>query len=451
MVEPDHDMLDAAVRLVDFLWASFLVLAPMLLLGLFVAGLIHVLISREAILAWLSGDSLKSVCMSAAVGVPVPLCSCSVVPVVAEMRKKGASRSSCMSFLITAPETGADSILVTHAFFGFVAAVVRPLVSFATAVVAGVFCIGLIRDGRDEEVPAGATQHTHDHAHDHGHDCHDHSGHEPLLEAADDCYVGPSNLWRMFLSWLRSAPGGIAGSVGRSNVLSGVKADSRARPAIGKRSGAETSDSVVDSEVSDLSLGKVIRHIFRYGFVEVADDILFALLVGVALGGVLFLVIPDTLLSSAVARWVSYPLMVIVGIPIYICASASTPIAAALVAKGLSPGAALIFLMTGPATNMGTIAVIVSQFGARFASIYVGGVVAATVALGIAIDLTVLALGFALQVNLSAATSPAIQILEWAGAFALLGLIAWRFRHGALKSGYQELVSNLAPTLRRVK
>ncbi|MDE0228633.1 MAG: permease, partial [Spirochaetaceae bacterium] len=129
-----------------FLWSSFLLLAPMLLLGLFLAGVIHVMISRQAILRWLRHDSLKSVSTSAAVGVPIPLCSCSVVPVVAEMRRKGASRSSCMSFLITAPETGADSILITNAFFGFLAAVARPVISFITAVVAGIFCIGLIRD-----------------------------------------------------------------------------------------------------------------------------------------------------------------------------------------------------------------------------------------------------------------------------------------------------------------
>ena len=133
----------------------------MLLLGLLLSGLIHVFISRQAILRWLRDDSLKSVTMSSAIGVPVPLCSCSVVPVVAEMRNKGASRSSCMSFLITAPETGADSILVTNAFFGPIVAIVRPVISFITAVVAGIFCIGLIRDDRDE-----AKASDHDHCHD---------------------------------------------------------------------------------------------------------------------------------------------------------------------------------------------------------------------------------------------------------------------------------------------
>ena len=175
------------VRFVDILWSSFLLLAPMLLLGLFLAGLIHVFISRQAILRRLHRDSLKSVASSAAIGVPMPLCSCSVVPVVAEMRRKGASRSSCMSFLITAPETGADSILVTHAFFGPVAAVVRPVISFITGVVAGVFCIGLIRDRGAEE--SGAVREDHDH--DHGDHHHDHN-HGHSHSRTHRSYRGPT-------------------------------------------------------------------------------------------------------------------------------------------------------------------------------------------------------------------------------------------------------------------
>ena len=445
-------MLDATIRLFDFLWASFLVLSPMLLMGLFLAGLIHVLISRAAILRWLSNDSLKSVCTSAAVGVPVPLCSCSVVPVVAEMRRKGASRSSCVSFLITAPETGADSILVTHAFFGFVAAVVRPVVSFVTAVVTGIFCISLIRDDSHEPKADGHHDHTHaddDCGDDQGSCEHDHGAHTPLMTASEDCYVSPSQLRAIMLGWLRKVTRRMVQKIVGLKVASWVKPDFYRQPAEGKAPDAQAAD--VSAETDEVSLGKVIRHVFRYGFVEVADDILFALLVGVALGGLLLLAIPDNLMSSGYARWISYPVMVIVGIPLYICASASTPIAAALVAKGLSPGAALIFLMTGPATNSGTIAIIVSQFGARFASIYVAGVIAVTTVLGIVIDALVIALGLTLPVNLTASESPAIQFVEWAGAFILIALIVWRFRKGALKSGYDDLVSNITPVFRFLK
>ncbi|MCY3681120.1 MAG: SO_0444 family Cu/Zn efflux transporter [Gemmatimonadetes bacterium] len=399
----------------DFLWLSFLLLAPMLMLGLFLSGLIHVFISREAILRWLREDSLKSVSTSAAVGVPVPLCSCSVVPVVAEMRNKGASRSSCMSFLITAPETGADSILVTNAFFGFIVAIVRPIISFITAVVAGIFCIGLIRDDRDETERSDRSR---DRGQDCDHECdHDH-GHEPLVSGSDDCYVSPSQLKTLFFGWVRK-----------------VKHD--------KRDMVRANDKQISED--DLTFKKVVRHIFRYGFVEIADDILFALIVGIALGGVIYLAIPSDLMSNAYARWLSYPVMVLVGVPLYICASASTPIAAALVAKGFSPGAAMIFLMTGPATNTGTIAIIVSQFGTRFASIYVSSVIAVTVVLGIAVDLLLLALGVTIPVYLGPSESETIQLIQWGSAFAMIALIVWRFRAGAFKSGYEDMLFNIRP------
>ena len=413
----------------DFLWSSFLLLAPMLLLGLFLSGLIHVFISRQAILRWLRDDSLKSVSTSAAIGVPVPLCSCSVVPVVAEMRRKGASRSSCMSFLITAPETGADSILVTNAFFGFIVAIVRPVISFITAVVAGIFCIGLIRDDHDE---AKASDHDHDH---------DHGSHQPLIADTDDCYVSPSQLKVLLVDWLKR----VATAASRWRFGSWVKPDFYRGSVLAD--GQSAGDSPSDDQALDFK--KLAKHIFRYGFVEIADDILFALLVGVVLGGLLFLVIPSDLMSNEYARWLSYPIMVLIGVPLYICASASTPIAAALVAKGFSPGAALIFLMTGPATNTGTIAIIVSRFGIRFASIYVASVIAVTVILGIAVDALLLAAGLTISVNLSASHSPAIQFLQWGGAFLLIALIIWRFRAGALRSGYEDLLLNIRPLSKR--
>ena len=430
----------------DFLLGSFLLLSPMLLLGLFLSGLIHVFISRDAILNWFRDESLKSVSTSAAIGVPMPLCSCSVVPVVAEMRRKGASRSSCMSFLITAPETGADSILVTNAFFGWIVAIVRPIISFITAVVAGIFCIGLIRDDR-EEAPASDHDHHHDHDHDHdhgdhGHD-HDHYTHESLIPDSDDCYVSPQQLKTSATNWVKRT----ATAAERWKSATWIKPEFY-KESIAERESAESGEQEGDGTTEQLDFKRIVRHIFRYGFVEIADDILFALLVGIALGAVLFLAIPSDLMDNEYARWWSYPVMVLVGIPLYICASASTPIAAALVAKGFSPGAGLIFLMTGPATNTGTIAIIVSQFGARFASIYVGIVIAVTVVLGILVDVLLLAAGLSISVNLEASDSPAIFLIQWTGAIALVALIVWRFRAGALKSGYDDMLLNVRPVFR---
>ncbi len=402
-----------------FLVQSFLLLAPLLLLGLFLGGLIHVFISCHAITRWFRHDTLKSVTVAAAVGVPVPLCSCSVVPVVAEMRTKGASRSSCMSLLITAPETGADSILVTHAFFGPVAAVVRPVISFVTAVVAGLISIRLVRDDH-ERIPQDVAD---------GCCCHQGSAgsgaHQSLIPGLDSCYVSPAQMWRAGVDWAKGA------------VLRSVSRDA--------------GPGAVETGPAGLlpDFRTIVAHVFRYGFVEIADDILFALIVGIVLGAVLYVAIPADLMASEYSVWLSYPVMLLVGVPLYICASASTPIAAALVAKGVSPGAALVFLMTGPATNTGTIAVIMQRFGLRFASIYLGSVAGVTVACGVLIDILVIAGGYPVIVTLQASEIPTVQVLQWAGAFALLALIVWRFRAGAFRRGWEELLVNLRPVIRQ--
>ena len=434
----------ALTEFIGFLWLSFLLLAPMLLLGLLLSGVMHVFISQDAILRWFRRDGLKSVVTSAAIGVPVPLCSCSVVPVVAELRHKGASRSACMSFLITAPETGPDSILVTNAFFGPVVAVVRPVVSFITAVVAALFCIGLIRDSAQDHTATRMRTDQREHDHGHGED-HTHE-HASLFLDRDDCYVSLNQLGDFAVRWLRTQALAVRrwGIAMRSIPL---KFGKRRDPPIQRMAVPLAGKSQLKAGPDFL---KVIQHVFRYGFVEIADDILFALLVGIVLGGVLYLAIPTDLMAHEHAQWFAYPVMVLIGVPLYICASASTPIAAALVAKGVSPGAALIFLMTGPATNTGTIAIIVSQFGARFATVYVLGVVVVTVVLGIFIDLLLFASGISIAVNLDASESPAILVLQWGGLIGLVALIIWRFRAGALRSGYDDLMMNIKPVGRRI-
>jgi len=407
-----------------FLWDALLLLAPVLLLGLFLSGLIHVFVSRHAFQRWLKKDNLQSIATSAAIGVPIPLCSCSVLPVVAEMRQKGASRSSCMSFLITAPETGADSILITNVFFGWVAAIVRPLVSFITAVITGLLCMKWARQDVQPKMNSDKTQDC----------CSDAPGeHQFLVPDEKDCFVNlkrlreaAANSWKM--------------------LVNSVKSVQRIRPQ-SRRAGFHStfSNSGVlneDSSKKPLTIRTILSHVMSYGFKNVADDILFALLVGLLLGGILYLIFPTELLDKSWAQWLSYPVMMLVSVPLYICASASTPIAAGLVAGGLSPGAALIFLMSGPATNMATISVINSQFGARFTGIYIGGVMAVTLVFGIVVDLFLLATGLQIAVNLSEDHGHAIQLLQYVSLAIFVGLVIWRFRSGALRAGWNDMTGN---------
>lgn len=437
-------MLELGVNLLDFLWQTMLLLAPILLLGLFLSGLFHVFISRQAILKWLKKDNLKAISTSAAIGVPIPLCSCSVLPVVAEMRNKGASRSACMSFLITAPETGADSILITNVFFGWVAAIARPFISFVTAVVAGLCCARLAKDEEVVNRTAVVDDCCESSASDIETDecCSEQSrgaDHEYLVPAEEDCYVSFSSLRDATARSYES----VLGALRKMQILQVFRPkplQSKIQPGTSVDERGLVSDS---KNTEPLTLQKVARHVFRYGFVNIADDILFALLIGVLLGGVIYLAVPGDWMSHEYARWVSYPVMLLVAMPLYICASASTPIAAALVAKGVSPGAALIFLMTGPATNTATISVILSQFGSRFASTYVIVVMAVTVIFGIGIDFLLLATGFELLVNLEQDHHEAIQAIQWISVIAFAGLVVWRFRNGAMQKGWRDMLGNL--------
>ena len=392
-----------------------------LLLGLLLAGVIHVFVSRHAILRWLKKDNLGSVSISAAIGVPLPLCSCSVVPVVAEMRHKGASRSACMSFLISTPETGVDSILITNALFGWVAAVVRPAISFVTAVVAGLSSIGLLKKTPSEQPPIQATSSCN--VKD---DCCEKESHDYLVPSKLDCHISFRQLKSATLNTFAQTKAKLETWLRPKTVLA-----------------AAPKMSFEPSE-ERLTLGRISKHVLRYGFVDLADDILTAMLIGIFLGAVITFAVPEGIMDSSYAVWLQYPAMLLMGVPLYICASASTPIAAAWVLKGVSPGAALIFLMSGPATNTTTIAMILKQFGARFATIYVSSVVVVTAVFGIAVDLLIFTTGFELFTVVGQEHQD-VNIVSWACVALFTALLIWRSLDGALVRGWKEMFSNFRP------
>ena len=171
-------------------WDTFLILAPLFLLGLLIAGLMNMLISRNQVQRFMGGEGLRAVSTSAAFGVPLPICSCGVVPVAMALRDKGASRPALLSFLITTPESGADSILVTWGLLGPVMAIYRPFASFLNAIIAGILAIALLDPREMNEARAEPD------ANDSGEGCCD------TLEPEDECanndefdsYIGFSGL-----------------------------------------------------------------------------------------------------------------------------------------------------------------------------------------------------------------------------------------------------------------
>jgi len=278
---------------------SFSLLAkmgPYLLLGFLVAGAMHVLMPVGMVTKHLGGSGLGSVFRASILGVPLPLCSCGVVPVAAQLKNSGASNGAVVGFLVTTPTSGVDSILATYSLLGGAFMLIRVVASFL---------IGL-----------GA---------------------------------------------------GIATALG-----------------LGKRTSAA---SPMPPAASDRPRGNRLVQGLAYGFGNLLSDIARPLLIGTLLGGLIAWFLPPGVLEEYIGQGLlSYGVMLVVAIPLYVCASGSIPLAAALMAKGISPGAALIFLLAGPATNAATVSVVSKLLGRRALIIYLAFLVFGALGAGLVTD-----------------------------------------------------------------
>ena len=286
-------------------WDLVAEMAPYLLFGFAVAGMLHVLIQREFVERWLGKPGLGGVIKATVLGVPMPLCSCSVIPVAASLRKSGATRGATASFLSSTPQTGVDSILATYALLGGVFTAVRVLVAFVCGIVAGYLIELLCQNPKDESEKPEAITFTP-------------SPPSPLAPPEPGHEPPPS-----CCAPQESAP---------------------------KRSPREA---------------------LRYGFVTLPADLANALILGLVLAGLITTLMPDDLLTGSLSTGpLAFLLATAISLPLYVCATASIPMAFALLAAGLSPGAALVFLITGPATNTATIATVWKMLGRRATAIY---------------------------------------------------------------------------------
>lgn len=272
-------------------------MSPYLLLGFLIAGLLHAFVPQTLYSNYLAGNDFQSVARAALFGVPLPLCSCGVIPTAMSMRREGASHAATVSFLISTPQTGVDSIIATSSLLGLPFALLRPVAAFVTALFGGVLT------GRfTVENPVA-----------------------PAQRGADD------------------AP---------------------------RRSFAEK-----------------CRAALRYGFVEMMQDIGRWLVIGLLLAGVITVVLPDDFFAVFSDRPLLNMLLVLaLSAPMYLCATGSIPIAAALMLKGLSPGAALVLLMAGPATNLAAMLVISKVLGRRTLVFYLLAILSGAMSFGLAID-----------------------------------------------------------------
>jgi hypothetical protein len=269
-------------------------MAPYLLLGFFIAGVLHVFVPQRFYANYLSRNNKLSVVWAALLGVPLPLCSCGVIPTAIGLRNEKASKGAIASFLIATPQTGIDSILATFSLMGLGFAIIRPVAALITGVCGGLLVNRLVSDDKVVDVD----------------NC--------------SCQVESGNrIWR----------------------------------------------------------------VLKYAYYDMLRDIGLRLLIGLVVAALIQVAVPDEFFLSFGSQPLLQMLVIlIIAVPMYICSTGSIPVAAALMMKGLSPGAALVMLMAGPAVNLASILVVHKSMGRRFTSIYLMTIVGFAVLFGLLLN-----------------------------------------------------------------
>ncbi|MBL8861331.1 MAG: SO_0444 family Cu/Zn efflux transporter [Planctomycetes bacterium] len=384
-------------------WSVFLAMAPYLLAGFALAGIVRMVLKPERVVPRLGGNDLKSVGWASLLGAPLPLCSCSVIPVALSLRKAGASKGATSAFTVSTPETGIDSIAVTWALLDPLITIARPIGAVLSAIATGGAVNWLVRRGFDEPRRG------------------------PLADAA--LPGAGEQAARASASCCAHEGSSPAGRAPETATPAGGAVDAAAVHADEEHAGhAHTGPTATRPEQPFL------RRALRFGFVDMLDDLAPSLVLGLLLSGAIVAALPASALENPAVHGIGgYLLMLAVGVPIYVCAAASTPIAAALILKGLSPGAAFVYLLVGPATNIASLVVLSRAIGPRIVAVQVAALAVCAVLLGIAVDALYGALAIAPSASLAPAHEHGAPWLAWGSAalLATLLLISLVRTHGS--------------------
>ena len=289
----------------------FIESAPWLLMGFSVAGLMKAFVPSQVLAKHLGEPGLLATVKAALLGAPLPLCSCGVIPAALGLRRSGASKAATTSFLISTPETGVDSVAVSYAMMGPFMAIIRPIAAISTAITAGL----LVGSDKNDHAPQSS---------------------EPVQSCCASKTAEPE-----------PEPASV------ESCCSKVSEENRAADSIGNR----------------------LRDSMKFTFVDLIRDISLWLMIGLGIAALVKTYVPTEFLTQWGDGFMAFVVMALIGVPMYICALASTPIAAGLLFSGVSPGATLVFMLVGPATNIATIGLVRNELGTRALVAYLGSVV----------------------------------------------------------------------------
>ncbi|MBR4533662.1 MAG: SO_0444 family Cu/Zn efflux transporter [Bacteroidaceae bacterium] len=376
-------------------------MAPYLLLGFLIAGLLRVFVPRSLYAKHLAPNNMKSVVKAAAIGVPLPLCSCGVIPTTVGLRKEGASHGACTSFLIATPQTGVDSIIATYSLMGLPFAIVRPLAALFTAMFGGWLVSRRKTDGHHGHGQEGERGTT-DPSHQGGEACGEHH-HEDEVE----CGCGHHHH--------------------EDEVECGCGHHHHHEEEVECGCGHHHHHEGHEAE----GVWCKIKGALDYAFVDMMQDVGKWLVVGLLIAALISVVVPNEWLAALHDYKLLNMLIVLaVAIPMYVCATGSIPIAVSLMAKGLTPGAALVLLMAGPAVNSASMLVIGKVFGRRTLTLYLVAIIVGAIAFGLGIDYLLPQEWFAVQsgiADLGGHCAHSLSVWDWVWIVLLVGLLVNAF------------------------
>ncbi len=306
-------------------------MSPYLLLGFLLAGLMHAFVPGKFYSKYLSHKSFSSVLNAALLGVPLPLCSCGVIPTALSLKKEGASKGAVVSFLVATPQTGVDSIMATYSLMGLPFAILRPIAALLTAVFGG-----FLTDVADTKAPCQCYSKQAGKAEGGNCCCHQHK-----QEEHESCHCGGGHH-------------------------------------------SETEHHCCNKQKNFLNK---LKEALTYAYVDMMTDIGKWLTIGLVVAGLLTVYVPTEYFAIFQGNtFASMLLVLVIAMPMYLCATGSIPIAVALMMKGLTPGAALVMLMAGPACNLASMLVIQRNLGTRTMLIYLFSIITGAVLFGCLVD-----------------------------------------------------------------
>lgn len=366
--------------------------SPWLLLGLLIAGLMKAWVPSQ-ILSKHLGKGKSAVVKAALIGAPLPLCSCGVIPVATELRRSGASAPATASFLVATPETGIDSVSVSYALLGPIFAIYRPFAAIMSAIITGL----LVSRIKSEDIKSPMTD-----VQKKGTSCCSSKPPAPVEKAIEPA---------------------VSSCCSSKAPVKEIKVEAKTSSCCSANTSNSPELPTAPSSAFTDFLKKTKMGVY-YAATKLIDDIIIWLAVGLIFAAIIRTFLPEDFLLSYGSGLPAMLLMILISIPMYICATASTPIAAGFIMAGLSPGTALVFMMAGPATNISTLGVIKNEMGGAVLVRYLLGVAVSAIGFASLLDFTLnhYAINIGEQMQHSHELLPYWFGLTCAGLIALLAI-----------------------------